>query len=80
MSEPEQLDLLDWLVAQPPRPPPAAPNRAALHATVDPAERAHSLWQPLRRLIHIVEVKHGRPLSTGLAPAVAFLLKPLRTQ
>jgi predicted DNA-binding WGR domain protein len=26
MGEPEQLDLLDWLAAQPPSPPPAAPE------------------------------------------------------
>ena len=28
MKEPEQLDLLDWLAAQPPGPPPAAPELA----------------------------------------------------
>jgi predicted DNA-binding WGR domain protein len=38
MSEPEQLDLLDWLAAQPPSSPPAAPELPPVHAaqSLDP--------------------------------------------
>ena len=36
MSEPEQLDLLDWLAAQPPCPPPAAPEPAAVVTSQSP--------------------------------------------
>lgn len=35
MKEPEQLDLLDWLAAQPPIPAPAAPEPAPALATPD---------------------------------------------
>lgn len=36
MSEPEQLDLLDWLAAQPPCPPPAAPELAPVVTAQSP--------------------------------------------
>ena len=37
MSEPEQLDLLDWLAAQPPCPAPIAPEVASVPAATSPA-------------------------------------------
>ncbi|TNC45234.1 WGR domain-containing protein [Rubellimicrobium rubrum] len=37
MSEPEQLDLLDWLATQPPLPVPTLPEPAPVLATPDPA-------------------------------------------
>ena len=36
MSEPEQLDLLDWLATQPPRPAPVAPEAASAPAPTSP--------------------------------------------
>lgn len=36
MSEPEQLDLLDWLATQPPSPPPTALELAPAFTTPGP--------------------------------------------
>ena len=54
MSEPEQLDLLDWLAAQPPCPPPTsheltpaviAPGSDPVHLTrVDPSCNMHRFY------------------------------------
>jgi predicted DNA-binding WGR domain protein len=54
MSMPERLDLLNWLAAQPPGPPLAAPTRAAVHTTaisapvlltrVDPSCNMHRFY------------------------------------